>query len=171
MNLTLRRANRSDIAAIEAVCVAAFSEYAAHSPKTIFEGYLEELRRLADYWEESEAYVVEENGRILGSALFYPDISSEGLPLGWAGIRKLAVLPEARGRRIAQRLVKACLKAASDRGADVLALHTASFAAPAVALYEGLGFRRCGEYDLLIPDPEGQGELRLLAYRIDITSD
>ncbi len=63
---------------------------------------------------------------------------------GEAEILTIAVAPQARRRGIAQALMVAALGAARACGAETAFLEVGVDNAPAVALYEGLGFERAG---------------------------
>jgi predicted N-acetyltransferase YhbS len=172
----IRPAARHEIPEIESVGVAAYAQYRGTLPAAIFEAYLADLRCLAAYWEEAEVLVAELEGRIVGSVLFYPDASSEGLglPNGWAGFRKLAVRPETRGLGLGRRLVLSCVDLARRLGAPTVGIHTASFMQAACGIYEQMGFRRCPHYDLRAADimglDAGVGEVQVIAYRLDLIS-
>jgi ribosomal protein S18 acetylase RimI-like enzyme len=60
-------------------------------------------------------------------------------PPGWTEISAVATDPTVRGRGYARRLVSAVAAGIRARG-DVPFLHTADFNAPAIALYESMGF-------------------------------
>src|SRR5687767_404801 len=77
----IRQAAQHEVSEIEAVCVAAYAEYRNEVPVSVFEGYIDDLRRLSDHWHEAEVLVAEVGGHIGGSVLFYTDASMEGLGL------------------------------------------------------------------------------------------
>jgi len=68
-----------------------------------------------------------------------------------AEIKRVYVTPEARGRGLARRLSRALLTAARNAGFDAVLLDTLERLAPAVKLYESLGFVRTEPY---APNPE-----------------
>jgi GNAT superfamily N-acetyltransferase len=172
----VRRAAAHEIPEIEAVAVAAYAEYRAEVPAPVFDAYLEDLRCLADHWRDAEVLVAEVDGRIAGSVLFYPDAGSEGLglPSGWAGFRKLAVLPEMRGRGLGRALTEACIAAARRCRAPTVGIHTTPFMPAARRMYEAIGFRRCPEFDIGTADM-GLGDADrapdILAYRLDLNGE
>jgi predicted N-acetyltransferase YhbS len=171
--VVIRRAARHEIAEIEDVCVAAYAQYRSEVPAPVFESYLDDLRRLADSWDEAETLVAEVDGRIGGSVLLFADASTEGLglPQGWSGFRKLAVHPKMRGRGLGRRLTDACIDAARRRGAPTVGIHTASFMRAARNIYEQIGFRRCPEFDLSASDmglDDAGGDVSVIAYRLDL---
>lgn len=57
-------------------------------------------------------------------------------------IRLLAVHPQARGRGVAQELIRASLDYAKLQGANALYLHSSDKMQKAIQLYEWLGFKR-----------------------------
>ncbi|MEV6952224.1 GNAT family N-acetyltransferase [Streptomyces sp. NPDC051183] len=62
-------------------------------------------------------------------------------PPGWSEISAVCTHPEHRGRGLADRLVRAVAAAARERG-DSPFLHAAADNAPAIRLYEAMGFTR-----------------------------
>ncbi|HEY8514401.1 MAG TPA: GNAT family N-acetyltransferase [Candidatus Binatia bacterium] len=171
--VVIRRATRREIPEVEELSVAAYAQYRSEVPASVFEGYVADLRRLSDSWQEAEVLVAEVAGRIDGSVQFFADASTEGLglPQGWAGFRKLAVHPRARGRGLGRRLTEACLDGARARSAPTVGIHTASFMRAARKIYEQMGFRRCAEFDLSAADlglGEAGAEVGVIAYRLDV---
>jgi len=80
-------------------------------------------------------FVWEEDGKMVGSA----NVLRQGTSDRWY-IANVAVLPEYRRRGIARRLVEACMDLARERGARTILLDVVAGNAPAVSLYERLGF-------------------------------
>ena len=145
----VRDAVPADYPAIRDVVIAAYRQYADLITLDIFSPYLGDLLDLERHASHGRLLVVEEDGRIRGSAAFYPDASVQGfgLPPGWAGGRALAVHPAARGLGVARALVATCERLAREAGASVFAFHTASFMTTAISLYEQLGYCRAPEFD------------------------
>jgi GNAT superfamily N-acetyltransferase len=171
--VSVREANRSDHQAIRDVIVAAYREYAKVLPPVVFDGYLENLLDLDSRAGDSRLLVTERAGRIVGTVTFFEDAAKEGLgwPSGWAGLRALAVDPAARGLGIGRMLMEACRDRARAAGAKVLCLHTASFMAAAVAIYQDMGFQRAPAFDFSPTGHlgvEADTDVRVIAYRLDI---
>jgi GNAT superfamily N-acetyltransferase len=145
----VRSAVPADHAAIRAVVIAAYGQYAGLIAPDIFSHYLADLLDLERHASHGRLLVAEAAERICGFAAFYPDASVQGFgwPPGWAGGRALAVHPAARGHGVARALLAACERLAQDSGAPVFAFHTASFMTSAIALYERLGYRRAPAFD------------------------
>jgi predicted N-acetyltransferase YhbS len=169
----VREANGSDHQAVREVITAAYRQYATVLPPAVFDGYLANLLDLDARADESRLLVAERAGRIVGTVTFFEDAVKEGLgwPSGWAGLRALAVDPNARGHGIGRLLMEACRDRARAAGARVLCLHTASFMAAAVAIYQDMGFQRAPAFDF---SPAGHlgvevdVDVRVIAYRLDI---
>lgn len=106
---------------------------------------------------------------VLGCVTFVPDSSSpwsELLEDREAGIRMLAVHPDAQRRGAGRGLVRACIGRAEALGRVALVLHTTPWMRAAHALYEDLGFVRLEERDWT-PVPE----VPLLAYRLELGAE
>ncbi len=171
----IRHAAQREISEIEDVCVAAYAEYRSEVPVSVFEGYINDLRRLSDHWHEAEVLVADVGGRIGGSVLFYADASTEGLglPKGWSGFRKLAVHPRTRGLGLGRSLTRACIDSARRQHASTVGIHTVSFMRAARHIYEQMGFRRCVEFDISASDMglgDAGGDVNIIAYRLDFVS-
>ena len=105
---------------------------------------------------------------VVGCVTFVPDASSpwaELLEAGEAGMRMLAVRPDAQGRGIGRALVDACVTRARALGRAALILHTTPWMTAAHHLYEGAGFVRFPSRDWN-PLPE----VPLRAYRLELGS-
>ena len=114
----------------------------------------------------TELIVAELADRIVGTVTLYPEgtrAENGGWPAGWAGIRLLGVVPEARGHGIGRALTEECLDRARRHGAAVIGLHTIDWMRVARGMYERMGFQRVPEHDFRpVPD------LTVLAYRLAV---
>lgn len=107
-------------------------------------------------------------GVLLGGITHVPD---GGSPLAEfddpdaAGIRMLAVAPEARGRGVGESLVQACLDRARADGRERVVLHSTEPMTAAHRLYGRMGFDRDPSLDRWVPltDP-----LHLMAFRLEL---
>jgi ribosomal protein S18 acetylase RimI-like enzyme len=86
---------------------------------------------------------------------FYAAVTEGGVPVsvalavvdrGWAGIFEVATRPDRRGRGLARRAVDAALSAASSRGATRAFLQVMAHNAPAIRVYERMGFIPAYDY-------------------------
>jgi len=82
-------------------------------------------------------FVVEEDGVVLGGAGIAP---LAGADAETCELRKMYLLPAARGRGLGARLLERCLAAARERGFARCYLETFHTMADARALYESFGF-------------------------------
>ncbi|OXY82425.1 GNAT family N-acetyltransferase [Oceanimonas doudoroffii] len=88
--------------------------------------------------ERNSRYLVAEmNGRVVGGAGLAPLGNDSKI----CELKKLFLLPEARGHGIGRRLAEACLDFARERGFSSCYLDTLSSMTDAIGLYERLGFR------------------------------
>ena len=97
------------------------------------------------YSDGSAALLLARSGeQVLGCAAVHPLASREQS----AEMKRLYVLPEARGRGVGRALIEACAMWAREHGARELLLDTVPEAMPgAVRLYRSLGFEPTGRYN------------------------
>jgi ribosomal protein S18 acetylase RimI-like enzyme len=137
-----------------------YDAYAHDAP--VHDGYAPELLDAAGRSREAVLLVAEEDGQVVGTATYVPD----GGPLaelssapGDAEFRMLAVDPAARGRGVAETLVRAMIERARTAGKQRMVLSSSRHMLAAHRLYERLGFVRAPELDWS-PIPE----INLVAY-------
>ena len=156
------------------ILLRANREYRTQLPVRIYDAYMRDLRELVASRADKDFLVAEVDGRLLGAVAFYRDASLQGwkLPHEWAGMRALAVDPEARGRGIGRQLAEACVLWAWRIGRAVISLHNSEFQAPARKLYLQMGFQRCPQFDFNVgdlPDLNLKGErLAIDAFCLDL---
>ncbi len=154
MTLAIRDARPADRAAIEAVTLAAYEQYATVLPAPLWEAYRQNIvTTLADP-KPATQIVAEKEGALVGSVLLYPAGGAMGAPGGgramtltWPEVRLLAVAPSARGSGTGRRLMEECIRRARAAGATALTLHTTEMMRMAMQLYERMGFERAAELD------------------------
>ena len=128
-------------------------------------GYEQTLRDVAARARDAVVLVaVDDTGGLLGGVTYVPGQGrfAELERDGDAGIRMLAVSPEAHRRGVGRRLVDACIARARADGRDRIVLHTAASMSAAQALYMRLGFVRAPHLDDLVP------AANLMAYTLDL---
>ncbi|MGH4013537.1 MAG: GNAT family N-acetyltransferase [Pseudonocardiaceae bacterium] len=169
-SLVIRNARAEELDDVVRVLHRAYQE---HIPSPLPEAHAQAWRA---YWQDigdvrgrlpcTELIVAELADRIVGTVTFYPDgtrAEDAGWPAGWAGIRLLGVVPEARGQGIGRALTEECLIRARRHSAAVIGLHTNDWMRVARGMYERMGFQRAPEYDFRpVPD------LTVLAYRLPV---
>ena len=76
------------------------------------------------------------------------------LEAGVAEIKRMYVVPEARGRGISRAVLTALEAAAADRGWTTLRLETGPRQPEAIGLYEGAGYRPIGAFGVYVDEPD-----------------
>ena len=107
MTLQLRHETPDDIAAIEAVTIAAFAD-APHTSHT--EQFI--VRALRDASELTLSIVAEEHGQVVGHVALSPvTITNDHghKAKGWCGLGPISVLPQRQGHGIGSRLMEQAL--------------------------------------------------------------
>lgn len=128
-------------------------------------GYGDELKNVEVRARDAEVFVVLVEGRIAGNITFVADSTS---PLSeWddpaaAGIRMLAISPQARGQGLGRVLTAFSIDRARDLGKARLLLHSTDFMNTAHRLYESMGFVRAPEIDFSVET------VTLLGYRLEL---
>jgi predicted N-acetyltransferase YhbS len=154
VEFTIRDAGPADRAAIEAVTLAAYEQYAVTLGATPWGIYRQNIvATLADV-KPATQIVAEKEGTLVGSVLLYPagvDMAAPGggkaITLAWPEVRLLAVAPSARGSGAGRRLMEECIRRARAAGAAALTLHTTDMMRVAMGLYERTGFERVVDLD------------------------
>ncbi len=129
--------------------------------------YEPELRDVAGRVAGAHVMVaVDDGGRILGGVTYVPDRASPYAEFDAehaAGIRMLAVRPDAQGRGVGEALTAECLDRARSEGRRELILHSGTTMTAAHRMYEKLGFERDPNLDWW-PTPG----IELLGYRMHL---
>ncbi len=90
------------------------------------------------YWQTGgEFWVVEQQGRLVGTAAFYPVLRGQQA----VEIRKMYLLPESRGHGLGKFLLQTLEQTIGDRGFEQIWVETASVLKEAVKLYESSGYQ------------------------------
>lgn len=146
--MEIRRALESEYGPIGDMTVRA---YAAIEGYELPDEYAVVLRDVASRVEGSEVLVATDRERLLGSVTFIPGAHAPGAEFDdadAAGMRMLAVDPDAQGRGVGKVLASACLDRARLAGKRRLVLHTTPWMSVAQTMYERLGFHRDEERDV-----------------------
>ena len=159
--VTGREIERAEIEVLSRLTVAVYGELPGFEPD---DGYMTELGDVARRADLAVVLVaVDSDQRLLGGVTYVP---GPGPYFEWeggdaAGIRMLAVAPEARRRGVGTALVRACVARARSEGRSRVWLHTTPEMTAAHRIYEREGFRRAHEADWT-------GDLYLWAYALDL---
>jgi ribosomal protein S18 acetylase RimI-like enzyme len=173
----VRDARPDELDTVSSLLAEVYSAFRPHLPADAWHSYLGEVVDVRSRVADSDLLVAEIEHALVGTVGFYPDAARSTLerwPPGWASIRAVAVMSDARGRGVGETLARECLRRAEESGARAVGLHTASFMSAATRLYERLGFRRAPEFDIEIGEmftgrslpPEASWQAQ--AYRIDM---
>jgi len=163
--VVIRTATPEDYPAIAELTVDA---YEADGHLDGEHGYRATLADVAGRASAGEILVAVQGPDVVGSVLLVRSGSAyaELAGPGEAEFRMLAVAPKAQRRGIGERLVRACLDRARDRGCRAVVISVRDVAHAAQRLYARLGFVRSPEQDWTpVPD------VRLLALRYDLRAD
>ncbi|HWO73530.1 MAG TPA: GNAT family N-acetyltransferase, partial [Dehalococcoidia bacterium] len=145
IDLVIREARPSEAEAVGRLVQAAYAQYESSYPPEAWKRYFEMLGRMDGHLEKAQVLIAEIGGRLAGSVTFYPDGSLSGQgewPPRWAGMLRLAVLPEHRGRGVGRALVEECIARCRKLGIETLGLHTTEWMDVARGMYERMGFVR-----------------------------
>jgi N-acetylglutamate synthase-like GNAT family acetyltransferase/DNA-binding MarR family transcriptional regulator len=131
---TVRLAEVSDAAAIAALLLAALADQRDHFTSGAFASATPSAKTIEERITANPVWVAESSEGVVGT------VAAEVRPTClW--IRSLAVLPAARGRGIAQRLLAEVEARAIAAGVERLELDTTPFQTDAASLYRRIGFR------------------------------
>ncbi len=128
----------------------AYLEYQTHFPPEVWEGYVRDIMDVCSRLGVADLIVAEVAGRLSGAVTFYPEAShsqGENWPAKWAGVRLLAVRPDARRLGIGRALMDECLRRCRQATVPTLGLHTTEPMDVARGMYERMGFVRTPDYD------------------------
>jgi GNAT superfamily N-acetyltransferase len=160
VEITIREALPADYAAAGEVGVAAY-----RTIDPALGSYEARLRDVDARTSDATVLVAVAEGRVIGTATYVPGPESrlsESDDPGDAGLRMLAVAPEASGRGAGTALVTHCLALARRAGRRRLVLLTRPQMHAAHAIYQRLGFARAPELDETWEDVTLLGFARLL---------
>jgi ribosomal protein S18 acetylase RimI-like enzyme len=134
----IHRATVSDMEAVATVLGDAFLEFKSLYTEAAYAETTPDPDTLVRRLDEGPIWVARLRGKIVGT------ISAVKKPTG-IYVRSMAVLPSARGSRIAQMLLEEVESFAVSSRAERLFLSTTPFLHAAIHLYEDFGFRRTSE--------------------------
>jgi len=138
VTLTIRDARAADRAAIEAVTLAAYEQYATVLAAPLWEAYRQNIVTTLTSVTPATQIVAEKEGALGGG---------KATTLAWPEVRLLAVTPAARGSGAGRRLMEECIRRGRAAGATALTLHTTDMMRVAMQLYERMGFERAPDLD------------------------
>jgi len=141
VELRLQIAMPEDSEAIVAVLTEAFAEHKSSYTPQAYAATVPTVNDIKKRFSEGKIWIALNNKRIVGTVSVVPKKDS-------LYIRSMAILPEARGNRIGERLLEKIEDYAVAHDYRKLFLNTTPFLDRAIRLYKKFGFVRCGSDDL-----------------------
>lgn len=137
-NWIIRKIEKKDNEAVAQLIRAVFDELSIPKVGTAYEdAYLDLMYE--EYNKAQSAYfVVESNGKVVGSAGVAP-LENESATI--CELQKMYFLPETRGLGIGSAMMSTCLQTAKDFGFEQCYLETMPFMLDAQKLYKKVGFQ------------------------------
>jgi nitroimidazol reductase NimA-like FMN-containing flavoprotein (pyridoxamine 5'-phosphate oxidase superfamily)/GNAT superfamily N-acetyltransferase len=133
--LQIRRANVGEASAISNVLEEAFSEYRALYTRQGYAATAITIDEVAKRMSDGPMWVALLDDQVVGTVAALVKHKS-------LYIRGMGIVPQARGKRIGERLLRHVEKFAVDAGHKRLTLSTTPFLNRAIRLYESFGFER-----------------------------
>ena len=140
MGVVLRAFALADAAAVNAIAVAAFSQYRDHYAD--WPAVVAGIGKMSALAETGDIIVAGHEGTVVGAVAYLGPQArkTDFFDTDWAVMRLLVVSRAARGLGIGKALAETCLARARDDGAAVFALHTSNMMQVALPMYERMGF-------------------------------
>ncbi len=157
---------REEIEIVRCVLVESYQQYEAHFTPQAWEDYSKRIASSIENPNVDKILVAKLDQDILGSLQLFQSAEKAyekaELQIQAPIIRLLGVHPSARGRGVAQALLKTVINDAEAHGDSSVYLHTTDFMVNAIQIYEKLGFRRDESKDF------SRGNILSKCYRLDI---
>ena len=141
--VVIRDAAEADLVTVKRL----FEAYAASLGVDLcFQGFADELAALPGAYAPPRGALLlaMQDGETIGCVGLRPLEDQDGHAIG--EVKRLYVVPHARGARAGRALMDALLERARTLGYDTLKLDTLATMTSARALYASLGFRECAPY-------------------------
>ena len=136
--MQIRRATEKDADAVAHVLNEAFAEFKRLYTRAGYDATTPDVANIKARLAEGPTWLAEDGAAIVGT------VSAIARDDG-VYVRSMAVMPAARGKRVALHLMRQLELFAVSKKAERLYLSTTPFLFSAIRLYESLGFRRTGE--------------------------
>ena len=137
MAFEIRTILPEDNTALAKIIRDTLTEFGANKPGTVY--YDDATDHLSDVFkaEGSIYYVAVKDGVIIGGAGIFP---TKGLPQGICELVKMYLVPSARGKGYARKLMNLCFEFAKLKGYKQIYLESMPELTTAVGIYEKMGF-------------------------------
>lgn len=152
----IREANPSEYSLLSQIIITAYSALEGFPSVEENPDYYQTFSDLSQFSKQKATKIlvaVSVEAEILGGLIFYGQAADYGGGVidtnfsNYAGIRLLAVKPEARKQGIAKALTNECLQRAKKLGRQFVLLHTTNAMKIAWEMYEKMGFSRWSAID------------------------
>lgn len=140
-DLAVRRSTPADLDLLFPACVAMFTEEVGYSPTVAGAGYEARVRELV---ERGRSFVRIDDGPGGPRVVFKAELGA--VALGVAQVQGVWVPPELRGRGLAKAGMAAVVATTLREVAPTVSLYVNGYNAPAIAVYESVGFEQVGTY-------------------------
>lgn len=145
--ITIDTLRESEKKAVGRLLVESYSQFKyAYEKHSDWLAYAEDLANSVNNPFVDRFLVARDGEEVLGTVQLFSNsetaYNNPDLKIYSPIIRMLAVSPTARGKGIAQALLKESMNYTREQGADCIYLHTSDKMAEAIRLYEWLGFKR-----------------------------
>lgn len=144
--ITIDTLKETDKEAVVELLVESYGQYESDFSTEVWQDYLERIKQSLNNPALDRVLVAKSEGEFLGTLQLFTNSEAayQNPNIGIVDpiVRLLAVSPAARGKGVAQALLKESASYAKDKGADFLYLHSGENMTQAIRLYEHLGFKR-----------------------------
>lgn len=144
--ITIDTLKEADKEAVVELLVESYGQYKNDFSTEVWQDYLERIKQSLNNPALDRVLVAKSDGEFLGTLQLFTNSEAayQKPEIGIVDpiVRLLAVSPDARGKGIAQALLKESASYARDKGANFLYLHSGANMTQAIRLYEHLGFMR-----------------------------
>ncbi len=148
-----RTASESDLGQLKVLGLLAYGQFQnvlGHENWELMKAKQNDDDTFLNLLKIAQCFVCENENEIIGMAFLIP----HGYPTTifekeWCYIRLVGVHPKFEGNGIGRKLTQQCIDFAKDSGEKVIALHTSEFQNAARHIYEGIGFVKLKNLDLI----------------------
>jgi ribosomal protein S18 acetylase RimI-like enzyme len=140
--VTIRHANVSDYRDMQFVIAAAWAQYRAYMSKDDWVTMEAGILNLNIVGANGRLLLASVENRIIGVVAYGSPgkLLQDIIPVEWASIARMSVLPNCTRLGIGQKLLHACIELAVKDGVKVIGLHTSKRMTGAIELYTKCGF-------------------------------
>lgn len=136
--ITVRRIEEKDNAAIARIIRKTLEEFGANHPGTVYyDDTTDALYGVFSETPRSVYFVAEQKGEVVGGGGIFP---SPGLPYDTCELVKMYLLPQVRGLGLGKKIIQQCIAFAKEAGYKNIYIETMPELQQAMKTYEKFGF-------------------------------